>query len=244
MVDTSNTANPDMQGRFALVATEELAYHGTGDMISDIYWLQGDPEVAALRDPHGADLVSLIVADGGPYCGVDFAQAYPGPGFETSAFQVTDVNCGGDTFAHGHGRDLVVEHDAGNAAEASWAASESAAPPDAPGLFKGPSQPANVSQHGLTATAGELDTEPLARGLKKLSLVLPGDGEIVMLRDDFERRGAGDLVWRGHVEGDDSSQVVLTLKNGFVFGSILYGNAEYEIRAGLDGEHVIEEIDS
>ncbi len=118
-----------------------------------------------------------------------------------------------------------------------------AAPPDVPGLFKDPGQPVNVSRHGRAATAGELDTGPLARGLEKLSLELPDGETIVMLRDALERRGPGDLAWRGHVDGDDSSQVVLTLKNGFVFGSIQYGDAEYEIRAGRAGEHVIEEID-
>jgi hypothetical protein len=103
--------------------------------------------------------------------------------------------------------------------------------------------PAVVGQHGRAAVAGEVDTAPLSRGFKRLGLELPDGSAITLTRNNFERRGPGDLAWRGRVEGDEASLVVLTLKNGFVFGTIQYDGAEYEIRAGRGGEHVVEEID-
>ncbi|MDH3475616.1 MAG: M12 family metallo-peptidase [Rhodospirillales bacterium] len=116
MVDYANTAlvNSDMQPRFVLAAAQAVAYADTGDMQSDLNWLRQDADVRALRDGYGADLVSLIVADGGSYCGIAYVMANPDPSFESYAFQVTDADCGGTTFTHEHGHNLGMEHDPDN----------------------------------------------------------------------------------------------------------------------------------
>ncbi len=117
-VDASNTAfiNSAMTVRFRLVAMMPVAHSDSHSLEDDLAWLSGDPEVSARRDAVGADLVSLLVEDGGGGCGLGAGMRSPGPSFADSAFQVTVRSCAVSNFsyAHEHGHNMGMEHDAAN----------------------------------------------------------------------------------------------------------------------------------
>ena len=123
-VDASNTAFSDsgMEARFVLAHTGLVGYGDSGDMESDLNWLTGDSGVAALRNQHSADMVSLVVGSGA-YCGIAWVMRNPGPAFEDSAFQVTNQYCavGNLSFAHEHGHNMGLEHDPANGAGSNQA---------------------------------------------------------------------------------------------------------------------------
>ncbi len=125
-VDQANTAfiNSNMIARYVLAHTEELSQNDSGDIVSDLNWVTSNAAVASLRDTHSADMVSLIVANGGPYCGVGWVQRNPGAGFASYAFQATDIDClFNQTLAHEHGHNMGMEHDPANAGIAPSGAS-------------------------------------------------------------------------------------------------------------------------
>ena len=116
-VDQANTAfiNSGMIARFYLAQTAEVTYNDTGNMNSDLDWVTADAGVASLRNTYAADMVSLIVENGGAYCGIAWVQRSPGSGFAGYAFQVTDRGClPNSTFAHEHGHNMGMEHNPEN----------------------------------------------------------------------------------------------------------------------------------
>lgn len=117
-VDNANAAfvNSQVSARYTLVHTALAGYNDTGNPSADLDWVSSNANVAALRDQYGADMVSLIVANGGGGCGIGYVMRSVGPGFADSAFQVTDRDCavGNLTFAHEHGHNAGLEHDPAN----------------------------------------------------------------------------------------------------------------------------------
>jgi len=63
------------------------------------------------------------------------------------------------------------------------------------------------------------------------------------VRDGFESRGDGEAVWRGRVEFDGGSRVVLTVKNGYVVGRIVSRTGLYQLRTLPTGGQAIERLD-
>ena len=125
-VDQANTAfiNSNMIARYFLAHTEEVSHNDSGDIVTDLNWVTSNATVASLRNTYAADMVSLVVANGGPYCGVGWVQRNPGAGFANYAFQATDIDClSNQTLAHEHGHNLGFEHDPGNAGIAPSGAS-------------------------------------------------------------------------------------------------------------------------
>ena len=117
-VDLANLTftNSLVNSSYRLVRVAEAAHNDAGVINTDLTWLQGDPAVASLRNTVGADMVSLIVENGGGYCGMGYIMQSVGPGFASAAFQVTARTCaaGNLSFAHEHGHNLGMEHDPAN----------------------------------------------------------------------------------------------------------------------------------
>ena len=120
-VDIANTAfeDSDVITRFNLVHAAVASRHDTGDSSADLVWLRTDAGVASLRNSYGADLVSLLVEDGGGVCGRGYVMRSPGAWFADWAFQVTDRGCavGNLSWAHEHGHNMGMEHDPANGTE-------------------------------------------------------------------------------------------------------------------------------
>ena len=114
-VDLANQSfsNSEIAAVYRLVKTEEASREDSGDLNQDLAWLASDAAIASLRNQVGADLVSLIVEDGGGFCGMGYAMRSPGSGFAAGAFQVTRRSCAVSnlSFAHEHGHNLGMEHD-------------------------------------------------------------------------------------------------------------------------------------
>jgi len=125
-IDQANTAfiNSNMIARFFLAHTEEVAHNDAGNIETDLNWVTSDSTVASLRNTYSADMVSLIVANGGAYCGIGWVQRHPGSGFANYAFQVTALGClANSTLAHEHGHNMGMEHDPASAGIAPLGAS-------------------------------------------------------------------------------------------------------------------------
>lgn len=124
-VDVANTAfmDSDMVARLRLVHTALVDYAESGDSATDLDWVASDADVASLRDDHAADMVGLIVEDGGGYCGRGYVMRNPGASFAGFAFQVTARSCavGRLTYAHEHGHNMGFEHDPANVTDPSAA---------------------------------------------------------------------------------------------------------------------------
>lgn len=120
-VDSANQvfANSAMPARYHLAYTGLASRNDSGDLSSDLVWLREDPDVAALRDLYFADMVSLIVADGGGSCGIGYviAEGFEPADFGPWAFQVTQRSCavGNHSYAHEHGHNLGMQHNPENA---------------------------------------------------------------------------------------------------------------------------------
>ena len=104
-VTETNTAyaNSGIKPRLRLVHTAEVFYSETGNVDTDLNRL-ADPAdgyldvVHTLRDQYGADMVSLIVNDGGDYCGI----AKEIGSTEANAYQVTARTCATGYYSFGH----------------------------------------------------------------------------------------------------------------------------------------------
>ena len=95
--------NSSITPRLRLVHVEELAYTESGNLETDKNRLVSTTDsyltgVHALRNAYGADLVSLIVDNGGGFCGLAAAILANA----ATAFQVTARNCATGYYSFGH----------------------------------------------------------------------------------------------------------------------------------------------
>ena len=104
--------------RVRLVGTTELAYTESGDISIDLSRLHAPSDgqmdqVHTLRDSTAADLVHLIVQNGGGYCGIGYVMESVSTSFESFAFAVTARNCVSPnlSFAHETGHNMGLQHD-------------------------------------------------------------------------------------------------------------------------------------
>lgn len=96
-------ANAGVTPRLRLVHVEEYAYVESGDMGIDLPRFMGTADayfttIHSLRNTYAADMVGLIVADGGAYCGL----ASSIMATASTAFQVTDNDCATGYYSFGH----------------------------------------------------------------------------------------------------------------------------------------------
>jgi hypothetical protein len=96
-------ANAGVTTRLRLVHVEEYSYTETGNLSTDLSRLAGTSDayfttVHSLRNTYAADMVGLIVENGGAYCGL--ANAIMATA--ANAFQVTDRDCATGYYSFGH----------------------------------------------------------------------------------------------------------------------------------------------
>ncbi len=112
--------NSGVTHSFNLKHTEEVNYAESGSSNTDLNRLAGTTDgfmdnAHTLRDGHGADLVGLLVEDGGGFCGLG---QLPVSGssenyVSTTAFTITQYGCAGGnrSFAHEVGHNMGLRHD-------------------------------------------------------------------------------------------------------------------------------------
>lgn len=125
-IDVSNTAfnNSLAIARFNLVHTQQVDYNDTGNIQADRNWLRNNATVKSLRNIHAADLVGMLVENGGGFCGIAFLMGNQNPAaFAPNGYQVTARSCavGNLTYAHEHGHNMGLQHDPANGAPPSQA---------------------------------------------------------------------------------------------------------------------------
>jgi len=96
-------ANSGVTPRLRLVHVEEVAYTESGNISTDVNRLKGTADtymdgLHAIRNTYGADMVGLVVENGGGYCGMAAAIMATA----TTAFQVTARSCATGYYSFGH----------------------------------------------------------------------------------------------------------------------------------------------
>jgi hypothetical protein len=96
-------ANAGVTTRLRLVHVQEYSYAETGDLNTDLtrFRNSGDgyfDSIHTLRNTYGADMLGLIVENGGAYCGL----ASTIMATDATAFQVTDRSCATGYYSFGH----------------------------------------------------------------------------------------------------------------------------------------------
>jgi hypothetical protein len=119
-VDLANQAysNSQIAMRLRLAHAAEVAYTETGDMNTDLVRLRSTSDgfmdqVHTLRNQYKADLVALIVDNGGSYCGIAYVMTNgPRASFASWAFSVMDRDCvSNNTLTHELGHNMGDAHD-------------------------------------------------------------------------------------------------------------------------------------
>ncbi len=117
-IDITNFAftQSQIEARVRLVHHQVVAYSETADLNKDLKWLKDNRDVARLRDLYGADVVGMIVENGGNSCGTAYLQRQIKNSFSTDAFHVTARACTASnlSLAHELAHNLGCEHDPGN----------------------------------------------------------------------------------------------------------------------------------
>lgn len=119
-VDLANQAysNSGIAMRLRLARAAEVGYTESGTISTDLSRLRSTNDgfmdtVHQLRNQYKADLVALIVDNGGPYCGIAYVMANgPRASFASYAFSVTDRDClSNNTLTHELGHNMGDAHD-------------------------------------------------------------------------------------------------------------------------------------
>lgn len=97
------------------------------------------------------------------------------------------------------------------------------------------------SRHGLAAMSFDLNAAALSRGASELQLQLPGGPQALLRRNTFHSRGPNAGLWRGKANLRNDSEVLLTLRNGFLAGTIQLGTDLYELRP-QGSRHIVEKL--
>jgi hypothetical protein len=107
-------ANNGLVQRLRLVFAGESSIQ-EGDFSGDLDTVSSDATVAALRNTHGADLVSLLTDHGpsSPFCGIGFVLGSNTTAFAPFGFTVVERDCATAnlTFAHELGHNMGAQHD-------------------------------------------------------------------------------------------------------------------------------------
>ena len=119
-IDETNQSyiNSNINQRLRLVHSAEVPYTETGDMNADLNCISSIidgclDEIHTWRDTYGADVVSLWVENGGPYCGMAWLMKLVSTYFQQWAFSVVTRSCATGIYAFGHelGHNMGAHHD-------------------------------------------------------------------------------------------------------------------------------------
>jgi hypothetical protein len=99
--------NSSINTRVRLVHTEEVSYTESGNILTDRNRLQTAADgfldnVLTLRNTYGADVVTMLVENGGGYCGISNIMTTVSTAFAPFAFDVVARNCATGYFSFGH----------------------------------------------------------------------------------------------------------------------------------------------
>ncbi|MEM8541453.1 MAG: M12 family metallo-peptidase, partial [Pseudomonadota bacterium] len=110
-----------------LVHVDEIAFTESSNIVNDLTSFACNSTAQALRERYGADLVSLVRRDAGPYCGIAYVMAPPSDAFASSAYSVVTQDCAVSnlSFAHETGHNFGAQHDRDNSGSFSGAFSYS-----------------------------------------------------------------------------------------------------------------------
>ncbi len=111
-------ANSAIVQRLRLVHAVEVAYAESGDIGTDLDRLTASndgyiDQVHTLRNAYGADLVSLLVENGGGYCGIAWLMTSVSTAFASNGFSVVARGCATGYYSFGHelGHNMGARHD-------------------------------------------------------------------------------------------------------------------------------------
>ncbi len=119
-VTETNTSysNSGITQRLNLVHKAEVTYAESGNIQTDRNRLKATSDsfmdnVHTLRNTYAADVVTLIVENGGGYCGIAYIMTSVSTSFKTSAFNVTARSCATGYYSFGHelGHIMSARHD-------------------------------------------------------------------------------------------------------------------------------------
>jgi len=112
-IDLTHTAyaNSQVVPRLNLVHMQEIDHREAKHFSTDLFWVRDDPQVNAMRDQYGADMVSLVVHNLSA-CGIGFLMSEPSVSFAPNAYQVTAWDCAGAnlTMPHEFGHIQGADH--------------------------------------------------------------------------------------------------------------------------------------
>ena len=102
---------------------------------------------------------------------------------------------------------------------------------------------AKRSEYARSSIIGAMNSKSIENGVTQLSIVVPDNRELILVREHLERRGKGEVAWFGVVEDEPDSEVTLTLKRGIVVGRVRVGTDVYELMSTPNKQLTIELLD-
>lgn len=103
---------------------------------------------------------------------------------------------------------------------------------------------ANRSEYARSSVIGAMNSKSIENGVTHLSIIVPDNRELILVRELLERRAKGEVAWFGVVKDEPDSEVTLTLKHGIVIGRVRVGTDVYELMSTPNKQLTVELLDN